>query len=61
MPRCGRKPDVTLRRRLILLIWTLTFGGLQCRVAGWLSSVSFTSLHSSVARWTRLGLWRRLG
>jgi hypothetical protein len=27
--RRGRKPDLTLRRRLIGLIWTLTFGGMQ--------------------------------
>ncbi|GGC47600.1 hypothetical protein GCM10011504_27520 [Siccirubricoccus deserti] len=59
--RRGRKPDLTLRRRLIGLIWTLTFGGLKWRVAGWLSGVPFTTLHSTFARWTRLGLWRRLG
>jgi transposase len=59
--RRGRKPDLSLRRRLIGLIWTLTFGGMQWRIAGWLSGVSFTTLHSSFARWTRLGLWRRLG
>src|SRR4051812_26499199 len=59
--RRGRKPDLTLRRRLIGLIWTLTFGGLQWRVAGWLSGFPFTTLHSSFTRWTRLGLWRRLG
>jgi transposase len=59
--RRGRKPDLALRRRLIGLIWTLTFGGLQWRVAGWLSGIPFTTLHSAFARWTRLGLWRRLG
>jgi transposase len=59
--RRGRKPDLTLRRRLIGLIWTLTFGGMQWRIAGWLSGVPFTTLHSTFARWTRLGLWRRLG
>jgi transposase len=59
--RRGRKPDPALRRRLIGLIWTLTFGGMQWRIAGWLSGVPFTTLHSSFARWTRLGLWRRLG
>ena len=32
--RRGRKPDPTLRRRLIGLIWTLTFGGMQWRIAG---------------------------
>jgi transposase len=59
--RRGRKPDPSLRRRLIGLIWTLTFGGLQWRVAGWLSGIPFTTLHSTFARWARLGLWRRLG
>src|SRR3954465_1840696 len=59
--RRGRKPDLTLRRRLIGLIWTLTFGGMQWRIAGWLSGLPFTTLHSAFARWTRLGLWRRLG
>ena len=59
--RHGCKPDLTLRRRLICLIWPLIFGGMQCHIAGWLSGVPFTTLHSSFARWTRLGLWRRLG
>src|SRR3712207_5939089 len=59
--RRGRKPDLTVRRRLIGLIWTLTFGGMQRRIAGWLSGVPFATLHSAFARWTRLGLWRRLG
>src|SRR5687768_11815624 len=59
--RRGCKPDLSLRRRVIGLIWTLTFGGMQWRIAGWLSGVPFTTLHSASARWTRLGLWRRLG
>jgi transposase len=59
--RRGRKPDLILRRRLIGLIWTLTFGGMQWRIAGWLSGIPFTTLHSTFARWSRLGLWRRLG
>jgi transposase len=59
--RRGRKPDPALRRRLIGLIWTLTFGGMQWRVAGWLSGIPFTTLHTNFARWSRLGLWRRLG
>src|SRR3954469_23187216 len=45
--RRGRKPDLALRRRLIGLIWALTFGGMQWRVAGWLSGVPFTTLHST--------------
>jgi transposase len=39
----------------------LTFGGMQWRIAGWLSGIPFTTLHTSFARWTRLGMWRRLG
>jgi len=57
----GRKPDLALRRRLIGLIWMLTFGAMPWRIAGLLSGIPFTTLHSAFARWTRLGLWRRLG
>jgi transposase len=59
--RRGCKPDLILRRRVIGLIWMLTFGGMQWRIAGWLSGIPFTTLHTSFARWARLGLWRRLG
>lgn len=59
--RRGRTPDLGLRRRLIGLIWMLTFGAMQWRMAGLLSGIAFTTLHSAFARWTRLGLWRRLG
>ncbi len=59
--RRGRKPDLALRRRLIGLIWMLTFGGMPWRIAGVLSGIPFTTLHSAFARWARLGLWRRLG
>jgi hypothetical protein len=59
--RRGRKPDPELRRRLLGLIWMLTFGGMQWRITGFLSGIPFTTLHSAFARWTRLGLWRRLG
>ncbi len=41
--RRGRKPDLTLRRRLIGLIWMLTFGGMQGRIAGLLSGIPFTT------------------
>jgi transposase len=37
------------------------FGGMQWRIAGLLSGIPFTTLHSAFARWARLGLWRRLG
>jgi transposase len=59
--RRGCKPDLALRQRVIGLVWMLTFGGMQWRIAGLLSGVPFTTLHSSFARWSRLGLWRRLG
>ena len=59
--RRGRKPDPVLRRRLLGVTWMLTFGGMQWRLAGLLSGIPFTTLHSAFARWTRLGLWRRLG
>jgi hypothetical protein len=39
----------------------LTSGGMQWRIAGLLSGTPFTTLHSRFARWSRLGLWRRLG
>src|SRR3712207_3023197 len=53
--RRGCKPDLSLRRRVIGLIWMLTFGGMQWRIAGWLSGIPFTTLHASFARWSRLG------
>ena len=59
--RRGCKPDLALRRRVIGLIWMLTFGGMQWRIAGLLSGIPFTTSHTSFARWSRLGLWRRLG
>src|ERR687890_1264147 len=59
--RRGRKPDLSLRRRLIGLIWMLTFGGMPWRISGLLSGLPFPTLHSAFARWARLGLWRRLG
>jgi transposase len=59
--RRGCKPDRALRRRVIGLIWMLTFGGMQWRIAGLLSGIPFTTLHTSFARWSRLGLGRRLG
>ena len=59
--RRGRKPDFALRRRLIGLIWTLTFGGMPWRVAGGLLVVPFTPLNNTFARWTWFGLGRWRG
>ena len=44
--RRSRKPDPVLRRRLLGKIWMLTFGGMQWRLAGLLSGISFTTLHT---------------
>ena len=38
--RRGRKPDPELRRRVLGLIWMLTFGGMQWRIASFLSGVT---------------------
>jgi hypothetical protein len=59
--RRGCKPDLAPRRRVIGLIWMLTFGGMRWRIAGLLSGIPFTTLHTGFARWSRLGLWRRPG
>src|SRR5687768_7555721 len=50
------KPDPDLQRRVLGLIWMLTFGGMPWRIAGFLSGIPFTTLHRAFARWTRLGL-----
>src|SRR4028119_1826551 len=59
--RRGRTPALALRRRVIVLIWMLTFGGMQWRIAGLLPGIPFTTLHTSFARWSRLGPWRPPG
>ena len=48
--RRGCKPNLALRRRVIGLIWMLTFGGMQWRIAGLLSGIPFTTLHSRFSR-----------
>jgi hypothetical protein len=44
-------------RKAIMAIWCLCFCGMQWRVIGQLCDIPFGTLF---ARWTRLGLWRRL-
>src|SRR5690242_20524833 len=48
--RRGRKPDLSLRRRLIGVIWMLTFGGMQWRIAGWLTGRRSCSACSRASR-----------
>ena len=51
--RRGRTPDLGLRRRLMGLIWRLTFGAMPWRIAGLLSGIPFTTLHREVVRFPR--------
>jgi transposase len=47
-------------RKAIMAIWCVGFCGMQWRAIGHLSGIAFGTLYSLFARWTRLGLWRRL-
>jgi hypothetical protein len=60
--RSGPKPPLTgaALRKAILAIWCVGFCGLQWRAIGQLCDIPFGTLYSLFARWTRLGLWRRL-
>ena len=60
--RSGPKPPLTgaALRKAILAIWCVTFCGLQWRAIGQLCDIPFGTLYTLFARWTRLGLWRRL-
>ncbi len=61
-PRSGPKPGLTgaLLRKAIMAIWCVAFCGMQWRAIGQLSGMPFGTLYTLFARWTRLGLWRRL-
>ena len=43
-----------------MAIWCVAFCGLQWRAIGQLCDIPFNTLYTLFARWTRLGLWRRL-
>ena len=60
--RSGPKPPLTgaARRKAILAIGCVAFCGLQWRAIGQLCDIPFGTLYTLFARWTRLGLWRRL-
>jgi len=47
-------------RKAIMAIWCVCFCGMQWRAIGQLSGIPFGTLYALFARWTRLGLWRRL-
>ena len=60
--RRGPKPPLTgaALRKAIMAIWCVCFCGLQWRAIGQLCDIPFGTLYTLFARWTRLGLWRRL-
>ncbi len=47
-------------RKAIMAIWCVAFCGMQWRAIGLLCDIPFGTLYTLFARWTRLGLWRRL-
>jgi len=48
------------QRKTIMGVWCVCFCGMQWRAIGQLSGIPFGTLYSLFARWTGLGLWRRL-
>ena len=60
--RSGPKPPLTgaALRKAIMAIWCVAFCGMQWRAIGQLCDIPFSTLYTLFARWTRLGLWRRL-
>ena len=60
--RSGPKSPLTgaALRKAIMAIWCVCFCGMQWRAIGLLCDIPFGTLYTLFARWTRLGLWRRL-
>ncbi len=60
--RLGPKAALTgaALRKAIMALWCVCFCGMQWRAIGQLSGIPFGTLYTLFARWTRLGLWRRL-
>jgi hypothetical protein len=60
--RSGPKLPLTgaALRRVIMAIWCVAFCGMQWRAIGLLCDIPFGTLSTLFARWTWLGLWRRL-
>jgi hypothetical protein len=60
--RFGPKPPLigAALRKAIMAIWCECFCGMQWRAIGLLCAIPFGTLYTLFARWTRLGLWRRL-
>jgi len=60
--RSGPKSSLTgaALSKAIMAIWCVAFCGMQWRAIGQLCDIPFGTLYTLFARWTRLGLWRRL-
>jgi transposase len=60
--RSGPKPPLAgaARRKAVMAIWCVCFCGMQWRAIGLLCGIPFGTLYGLFARWTRLGLWRRM-
>src|SRR6202161_3837553 len=60
--RSGPKPPLAgaALRKAVMAIWCVCFCGMQWRAIGLLSDIPFGTLYGLFARWTRLGLWRRM-
>jgi transposase len=60
--RPGPKPSLSgaKLRKAVMAIWCVCFCGMQWRAIGQLCDIPFNTLYGLFARWTRLGLWRRL-
>ena len=58
----GPKPPLAgaALRKAVMAIWCVCFCGMQWRAIGLLCDIPFGTLYGVFARWTRLGLWRRL-
>src|ERR1700760_3225938 len=60
--RSGPKPPVAgaALRKAVMAIWCVCFCGMQWRAIGVPCKIPFNTLYGLFARWTRLGLWRRM-
>jgi hypothetical protein len=60
--RSGPKPPLAgaALRKAVMAIWCVCFCGMQWPAIGQLCDIPFNTLYGLFARWTRLGLWRRL-
>src|SRR5271167_1279733 len=60
--RSGPKPPLAgaALRRAVMAIWCVCFCAMQWRAIGLLCEIPFGTLYGLFARWTRLGLWRRM-